>query len=349
MKVANRLWLGAIIVGCLCVILWFIFELRKTRDQASPLGSNANQSVAVPQPTAATTMPLSLPTAVAVAPDVQGRQAYLASFRKPISFVGKVVDEKGEAVPGATVEWRANNNPDPTGVGTNGAGRSDERGVFRVSSNGIALFVKVSKADYYTVNEGNGNLHGSSGEFSNASVLGNTDNPMGTERAPATFVLRKRGTGVFLLHVNERPVKIPKDGTPVEIALDTGRTVASGHGHLRIECWTEDQLTDGHGSYPWRCRISVPGGGLAYRQNEFDFQAPVEGYQASDEMQPDKLKWSPIGERQYFIKTGDGHFARVSLRIRTGGDHFAVVDSYLNPVRDSRNLEGLTEDRSSVP
>jgi hypothetical protein len=56
-------------------------------------------------------------------------------------------------------------------------------------------------------------------------------------------------------------------------------------------------------------------------------------------MHPDEEKWSSIAERQYFIKTGHGHFARATLRMRTGGDHFAVVDSYFNPVRDSRNLE----------
>jgi hypothetical protein len=347
MRFSNRFWLGAITVGGLCVILWIIFELRKTPDTASPIRPDVTESVAVPQPTAAPLTPTSLSSAVGMVPDTRRQQAYLAAFKKPISFVGKVVDEKGNGVPGATVEWRANNNPDPTGAGTNGAANSDERGFFNVRASGIALFVKVSKAGYYSVNEGSGNIRGSSGEFSNASVLGNTDHPMGTDPAPAIFVLRRRGAGTSLLHVNDRPVKIPKDGTPVEVALDTGRSVAPGRGHLRIECWTKDQSKDNRGYYPWRCRISVPGGGLTYRQDEFDFQAPAEGYQESDEITPDKLKWSSVGERQYFIKTGDGHFARVSLRIRTAGDHFIVIESYFNPARDSRDLEASTDDHSS--
>jgi len=343
---SHRFWLGAIVVSSVCAILWLIFGWPTAPDHGPPLRPDVSHSDAVPKATAVTMSPPSLPRRIDRPSDAQARQAYSAAFSKPIAFVGKVVDEKNEAVADATVEWRATNNPDPAGLGTNGTGRSDEHGVFRVTSKGIALFVKVSKVGYYSINEGDGSVGASVGTFSNASVLGNTDNPMGTESAPAIFFLRKRGTGVSLRHLNAYPVKLPKDGTPVEFALDTGLTVSAGHGHLRIECWTEDQSKDKQGAYPWRCRISVPGGGLALRQNEFDFYAPTEGYAASDEMQSDKLKWSPIGERQYFIKTADGHFARVNLRIRTGGDHFAVVDSYFNPVRDSRNLEPLTGDHS---
>ncbi|HVF72240.1 MAG TPA: carboxypeptidase-like regulatory domain-containing protein [Chthoniobacterales bacterium] len=256
----------------------------------------------------------------------------------PISFVGKVVDEKGDAVAGATVDWRANNNPDPANPGTDGSVSSDENGIFRISSNGIALFVKVSKAGYYSFNDASNGTNASAGQFSNAIALGNTDRPMGTEHAPAMFVLRTRGDTAFLIHVTDRPIQIPKDGTPVDIALDAGKRVGFGKGHLRIECWTNDQNKDGRGSYPWRCQVSVPGGGLAHRQDEFAFEAPLEGYRPSDELAPAQ-DWSPVAERQYFVKTGNSHFARVSLRMRTGGEHFLVIESYFNPVPHSRNLE----------
>lgn len=351
MKLSKTSWLGIIGVGALTIILCIFFSSRTASNRES-LGLRVSQSdagpphaaVTVPPSSASTTL-ASASTPVISAPDAQMRQRYFASFLTPISFVGKVVDEKGEVVSDATAEWRANDNPEPGGMGTNGSVRSDEQGRFRINAKGIALFVKVSKSGYYSLNNAADGIRASSGEFSNANVLGKTDRPMGTEGVPAVFVLRKRGAGVSLIHVKEHPIKIPKDGTPVDLALDTGRAVAPGNGHLRIECWTESQAKDSRGAYPWRCRISVPGGGLVDRQSEFDFQAPVEGYQASDEMHPDKLKWSPIGERQYFIKTADGHFARVSLRMRTGGDHFVVVDAYFNPVHDSRNLEQSSEDQ----
>jgi hypothetical protein len=282
-------------------------------------------------------------------PERKQQEAFSAVFLKPISFIGKVVDDNGFPVSDATAEWRANNNPNPYASGTNGQATTDSKGMFSVNSHGISLFVRVSKRGYYEVPTGLEGSRGSSGGFSNAEIRGNTDSPMGTESAPAVFVLRTKGEAVELIHVTERPVKVPKNGAPLEIALKNGQPVAPGQGDLRMECWTEDQKRDAQGNYPWRCRVSVPGGGLVIREGEFNFEAPAEGYQAQDDITPPDKRWSATAERSYFVKMADGHFARVNLRMRTGGEHFVVIESYLNPKPGSRNLEYDPGKQAVVP
>ncbi len=74
---------------------------------------------------------------------------------------------------------------------------------------------------------------------------------------------------------------------------------------------------------------------------EFDFEAPTDGYRASDEINmytktPDR--WSGNAKKKYFLKLGDGNYARIQFEMIAGGDHFCYIESYLNPDK-SRNLE----------
>jgi len=108
---------------------------------------------------------------------------------------------------------------------------------------------------------------------------------------------------------------------------------------LRIECWAQDDKKDTQRRYSWHCHISVPRGGLAVREGEYNFEAPLDGYQEYDDIAPPAERWSGSAERQYFVKTASNHFARVNLRIHPGGEHFFVVGSYFNPQAGSRNLE----------
>jgi len=257
----------------------------------------------------------------------------------PISFWGKVVDERGNPVATAEVKFGANDNPNPMGKGSDHRTTTDANGSFSITGiRGVTLYVEVSKEGYYRARE----VEGKRGSFDSFRYAGPraTDEPAPpSSESPAIFVLRKKGDAAELIRVTERPVKVPKNGAPVEIALESGQAVPAGQGDLRIECWTEDQKKDAQGNYPWRCRVSVPGGGLVKREGEYDFEAPADGYQPHDDIAPPEERWSAKAERQYFVKMADGHFARVNVRMRTGGEHFAVIESYFNPKPGSRNLE----------
>jgi hypothetical protein len=105
--------------------------------------------------------------------------------------------------------------------------------------------------------------------------------------------------------------------------------------------WTKEEAKNAQGRYEWKCRISVPGGGLIERKEQFDFEAPMEGYRAADEIvMPQAMEgWQKQARRDYFLKLVDNRYARISFTMRAGGDHFFTINSYLNPTPGSRNLE----------
>ncbi len=138
-----------------------------------------------------------------------------------------------------------------------------------------------------------------------------------------------------------RGYKIARDGAPVEISLTTGATVSAGQGDLRVECWTDDQGKPPGQKYDWKCRISVPDGGVLQSTEDLDFQAPPDGYQPAYQIDmPASLEneWANSAKRNFFLKLADGNYARMSFEMVAGGDHFFKLESYLNP-SGSRNLE----------
>ena len=85
----------------------------------------------------------------------------------------------------------------------------------------------------------------------------------------------------------------------------------------------------------------MPGGGLQLCSDQFPFLAPDQGYQPDeviDMSDPQDTQWVQDVRRDYYIKTGDGKFARMEFRMVAHGDHFCQVDCYLNPT-GSPNLE----------
>jgi hypothetical protein len=108
-----------------------------------------------------------------------------------------------------------------------------------------------------------------------------------------------------------------------------------------VECWTNDQNKDAQGHYDWKCRISVPNGGLLEITEELSFEAPTEGYRSFDEINmPMNLSsgWQRDTEKRYFLKLADGNYARIKFKMVAHGNHFFRIESYLNPDK-SRNLE----------
>lgn len=313
-------------------LLW----LRRGSGVGQKQISNVAQAPAAVSPSFAIAMVSPSPT-IALPPGVAAKLSepgkrnvakLVQAFGAPIEFYGKIVDERGVSVSGGKVHYSAADQY--FGDSSKYEGVSDENGLFFIRGiNGADLYVNVAKDGYYGTIE--------SGAAFGYGVPSGKRPP--SKENPAIFVLRKMGEAVPIVRVLERPVKVPKNGMPVEIALKTGRTVSTGQGEVRIECWTEDENKDAQGRYPWRCRVTAPGGGLVKREGEFSFEAPIEGYQPFDDIIPSTERWSSGAEREYFVKTADNHFARVSLRMRTGGEHFIVVESYFNPQSGSRNLE----------
>lgn len=268
-------------------------------------------------------------------PDTNQQKAYLAAFLTPISFWGKVVDEKGNGVPAASVKLNANDNPNPMGSGSDYEKKTASDGSFAISGiHGIALSVEVSKPGYYPTKQSSGLV--------SYVIKGSSDIPVPTAYNPTIFVLKKKGEAAALLRV-ESSANVPKNGLPIELNLRTGKAVGVGLGDIEVECQIHDEGIDTtvYNPYDWQCRISVQGGGLTERMETLDFTAPEGGYRASDEIDMPKnaTPWHPQLTKEYFVKLHDGTYARLQIRIVTGGSNYLRVTSYINPQTGSRNLE----------
>jgi Carboxypeptidase regulatory-like domain len=138
-------------------------------------------------------------------------------FDDPITFYGKVIDQNGDPVPGATVNYTAMDKFDAPG--SQYEGKSDANGFFSISGIGsAALSVGVRKGGYYMI-------HGkSAGAFAYGVGPDSTRSEPPTKDNPAIFVLQKMGIAEPLIPLSTGGIKVPKNGTPVSIDLATGQT-----------------------------------------------------------------------------------------------------------------------------
>jgi hypothetical protein len=246
----------------------------------------------------------------------------------PIEFYGKVVDQNGDPISEANVDYGTIDKFDANG--SNYRGRSAEDGNFSISGiKGAVLTVGVQKEGYY-------NIHGKSdAAFAYGVGPDATRKEPPTKGNPAVFVLQKKGPAEPLIRSGGGQIDIPRTGEPLFIDLATGKP---GRGDLQIEAWI------GNSSQPrfdWRYRLSIPGGGLVERNGQFDFEAPSDGYESFVEinMPANAGRWSSDVPKQYFAKLPNGTYARFSTEFYAGNRNFIVFESYLNPKSGSRNLE----------
>lgn len=281
-----------------------------------------------------------LPVAPNAVPNAAQRQkdeaaeieAYRKAFSAPIAFYGKVVDEKGNPVEGATAELDAADKP--WGNSSRYQRITDAEGLFSiVGVQGAGLSVFVSKRGYYPTAE-------SRRGFSYNGIKNDDDGAIPTHGAPAIFVLRKMGDTVSLVHLEPKSVRVVGDGTPVDVDLVTGAQNRGGSATVRVEVWSDNPTYGAKGPYGWKARVSVPGGGLMERTGEFDFEAPADGYAPSFEtgMAQNAERWRDGLDRQFFARFPDGRLGRFILRLTTGGLFFRV-ESFINPTPGNRNLE----------
>jgi hypothetical protein len=258
------------------------------------------------------------------------------AYQTPIAFYGRVVDQTGESVSGASVTYAPIYNLLSNTVSYTGT--SDATGYFFIENlKGIALSVGVRKEGYYFIDDQ------SNATFAYGTGTDAYRKAPPTKENPAIFVLHKMGTMAPLVSSGTRSYKVTKNGQPLEVNLETGTEVPAGQGDIRFERWANDQEKNPRGHFDWRFRITVPGGGLAERNGQFDFEAPADGYKERAEIDmPASLgdEWNYTANKSYFVKLRDGRYARFDAMIQAGHNTTPlVVESFLNSKPGSRNLE----------
>jgi hypothetical protein len=250
-------------------------------------------------------------------------------FSNAINFYGKVVDENGLPVEAARVRYSAPSSFIEIQKGSIDGPITGPDGKFAITGKqGAGIQVSVSHLGYYETDK-------SHGQF---TYFENTDkNP--TTSNPAVFVLQKKGTSEPLLKLKQVLRTVPKDGRAVQVGLSEEKA-----GDITVQAWTSPRAQGAANNAPfdWKVRVEVPGGGLVANEDQFQFQAPESGYAPAIEYDMPvsgiEGKWRDRLEQTYFVKLGNGNYARMRFQMIAGGNHFAVVESYYNP-SGSRNLE----------
>lgn len=263
--------------------------------------------------------------------DVNAQMAVDRLYKTPIYFYGKVVDESGKPIEDAKIKIMVADVELSPGKRYDLI--SNAAGLFSLTdAHGAAITVDVTKEGYNPTSR-------SSGMFRLGDLQSNSDPNLPSPADPAVFVLQSIGKTDSLIKARAF-IHVPRNGQPVYIDLTTGKAVSGSQGNVRVETFIDDESKNAQGRYSWRCEVSVPGGGLVERIDQFVFEAPADGYQNTDEidMPQNADNWKPMVQRQYFLQLGDGRYARVQFEVVAQGVHFFSIQSYLNPVSGSRNL-----------
>ena len=324
----KRKYLLVLLVTLACLVagLLLVLTLGGRKEKTKVSATAPQQPIAAISP-----RPESPEQARAVAAKVVE-----AIYTAPIAFYGKVVDQYGQPVANAGIDFGAIDEFWENG--SNYHGQSDQNGFFSIKGIlGAGLTVGVNK-------EGYDGIKGKSYQaFGYGMGVDETRQKPPTKDAPALFVLRKKALAEPLIVISRPQYDLNRNGSPIGIHLETGETGTSGMDVVEVSCLTHEELKDARGRFDWTFGISVPGGGLVERQDETQFTAPEEGYSPQEQIQMNindpSRRWSSVMENRYFIKFADGRYARVSVSAYAGGRSFVVLESYLNPNPGSRNLE----------
>jgi hypothetical protein len=222
------------VLAIICLLLWLyrpVNQQETTSQKSEVVISNQllqNQGASQSQ---ALTNVVPLTTSSPTQFNTDARRKMLLEqteneWRTPIEFYGKVVDENTNPVANANIYfvWT---DLSPQGNSERNV-TSDQDGLFDLRNvKGKVLTVEVSKQGYYS--------------YKNYPVgffyAGKNENFVPDVNNPVLFFLRKKGVGTQLVTSEsgirpDFPIRIPKDGQPVEVNL-LQRQVGSS-GDLRI-------------------------------------------------------------------------------------------------------------------
>jgi len=238
---------------------------------------------------------------------LSGLNSIITQWSAPIAFYGKVVDENGRPVVGATLDFSANN--------LSSEGRStykqasDENGLFSIKGiHGKFLHVRVSQ---------NGYQPSKLDQFTFSYAGGDTDQISPDRNNPIPFHLYKIKPNAPNAIPCSLSIKLPVDGTLVGIDLTSCRSVPSQTGNLVLSCQSSSRNPDKKGKFAWEVTIAAPGGGVLAEAREANFDAPETGYSESLTIRhsPTDSDWRLDLNSDFFAKLANGNFVRFHIFI----------------------------------
>jgi hypothetical protein len=200
-------------------------------------------------------------------------EKFAAQWSTPITFYGRVVDEKGNGVEGAEVKIIIS---DTSQEGTTHYQlKSDSMGLFALGDvRGKGLSVYVEHPGYLTSKQSRRNFE----------YAGGTSPFVPNPRSPEIFRLQRKGEAVPLVK-NERLWGVPPDGQIYSVDLLRGKVERASHNR-GFGIQFERTEPNGGGEFSWKLTFhSEPGGGFIRTEDEFTMVAPASGYQPKIEVE----------------------------------------------------------------
>jgi len=298
----------------LCALLWWRSKNGEEKQSKGPLGK----------------APHSGPPLLGKDLTVKDR---MELFSKAIQFhdlplSGKVVDENGGPVAGATVVYGVSRGYEK---GTRGSAITDDKGDFSIKGQrGGSMAVEAQHPNYVTINDSRKVFQSLDSFLAN---LPQTDY--------VTLVLRKKLPEQNLIFLSNRVMYHCASGTGVVYYDLKSRNLVAAESPSTLRIRTEvAPANEQTGLYNWSLTAEVPEGLVRVKTDPYLFEAPADGYLPSfkmveSESDPD---WKISGEASLFVKLKTGEFGVVDLTFSSRSSEGSIWASALNPEPGNRNL-----------
>jgi len=162
---------------------------------------------------------------------------------------------------------------------------------------------------------------------------------------PILFTLHKLGPMEPLVWVDNKRRKLPVDGTPYIIALDSENGKGTHQIEFRLRSERAMQLNKNEpftpGQYAWDFEMKIPGGGFIASKSDFNLEAPDQGYQERIRISYTKEtpNWRQAYNGKYFVRFSDGTHGRIKFSIYGDTNRSPLwMSSWFNAKPGSRNL-----------
>jgi hypothetical protein len=256
----------------------------------------------------------------------------------PITFYGKVVDQDGKPLAGAKVSLVV--------VTSHFAENRTDKEPVALETDQIGNFT-LTGFTAYAIDEISIQKHGYelSQKVKRGYRFGAIPDDYKPDPAnPVVFKVWKHQHPDTLIHLAWHG-KVPCDGTINRFDLSSGNL--STNGNLEIICSRIPvNLPPANiNPFTYKLQIIVIGGGIRATDDEFTYLAAENDYSSSLSFgqTADTVKWNrntPI-PKDYYIKTADGHYGRLSLKWDLAYAQSPTIlkwECFINPT-GSRNLE----------
>ena len=281
---------------------------------------------------------------------------FINAYKTPIEFYGKVIDQHGEAVGGASIKILPVNNA----FGTSDSSSdfeiaSDANGLFSVTNmKALSIGIIVTKEGYLTLGD-----HGLGKPASSRSIDFGLSDTKGKQfkdpNSPTLFTLHKIGPVEPLVYVDDQLWNLPVDGKPRNIALDSEKGIGSHQIEFRfLSGWNQIPSGKRYGKrYDWRLEAHIPGGGFIKNGSDYNFEAPEDGYVETIKFEyaasMPQEQWKRSRNERYFVKFADGTHGRIRFSIDGSSDMSPLLmTSWMNLKPGSRNLASSIKDATEM-